>query len=159
MPENEHNVSKDLLQNDPVYGQLRDLARGAVCIVGIYDTHVVKYRRYEQRKRTFKMTTPKMYETIEVQSYLSQHVPGCLPAWTEERRGEEVIVMPRAPGEICNRKLLEQSPLKEKLERLVEDIRNLGYEPRDIKGRNLFHKDGELYLVDYHLVKKSKSGA
>ena len=109
----------------------------------VFENYVVKIPRTE-RKRA------ELDEIVEVQNYLAEHVDGILPV----ERIEDMLVMPRAPGERADERD-DWLSLRDRRDEIQETVNDLGYVIMDIGSSDMFYDEAEdqLYLVDFSQVR------
>ncbi len=134
-------------------GEFIEEASGAAFRVEVYKNLSYKYPKEPKSKSKKKVTVERMQEIAAVQTEVSKKVPGVLPAWVVG----EMIVMPTAPGTRLDRlpKEEREKALAAK-DVLLKKIAECGYVLKDMGARNLFWSEGQLYPIDWHLMKKAE---
>ena len=109
----------------------------------VFENYVVKIPRTEDRRA-------QLDEIVAVQNHLAEHVDGILPV----ERIEDVLVMPRAPGERADERD-DWLALRDRRDEIQGAVNDLGYVIMDIGASDMFYDEAEdqLYLVDFSQVK------
>jgi len=119
---------------------------GVYFTVLIFDDYVIKIPKKDKVK---DINALKFIS--DAQTSISENVNGVLPCWLIEG----VLVMPKAKGVRSDKVPEKKGHIKQLRSKVLEQIKELGYELRDHGFKNIFYDEDQdqVYMIDFHAVR------